>query len=181
MSVLEKSRWWDPSRFEPHLAYLRSLNASQIVDWVLLVPSQTATGALQASVSGSVPLSLARRRRSRPPLFGAVSESFHRQTPKRIAGLAVPGLDPAAEALRGPARGALVLYPVVEADSAAAARELVRADGSIRPEDLVMGFVMVPPPSAEGTGPARVRFRARNADKAGQAVVDVEEQAVDGE
>lgn len=174
LSVLEQSRWWDPSRFEPHLAYLRSLDASQIADWVLLVPSQTVTGALQASVSGSVPLSLARRRRRRPPLFGAVSESFHRQTPKRIAGLAVPGPDPAAEALRGPRRGALVLYPVVEADSSSAARELVRADGSIRPEDLVMGFVMVPPPSAEGTGPARVRFRARNADKAGQAVVDVD-------
>jgi hypothetical protein len=51
----------------------------------------------------------------------------------------VPGPDPVAEAPRARGGGTLVLYAVVEADSASAARELAPADGSIRPEDPVMG------------------------------------------
>ncbi|WP_206189275.1 hypothetical protein, partial [Streptomyces prasinus] len=68
-----------------------------------------------------------------------------------------------------PRRGALVLYPVVEAEPR------ILSDGSVDPRDLVMAFAFVAPPSTARGDRALVRFRAIDSSRAEAAIIDCDD------
>ncbi|WP_436775773.1 Z1 domain-containing protein [Yinghuangia sp. YIM S09857] len=169
LAVMSDLRWWDPTTFSPHLAYLEELGETpgQVDDWVLLLPGQSAQGRTEASILGARPLPLARRNRRRYPLFGAIMNPEHRQAAYRIAGAPESVGDESADRLARPRRGAVVLYPIVEQDPA----ELVVA-GTIDPTKVVMGFALIPPVVAQGAGRELVRFRTRDSSRPNVPIID---------
>ena len=86
LSVLEQLKWSDPTHFEPDLAFLQEIRGS-VDDWILLMP-QRRTGANRV-LPGLGASSVFHRKRSRDPLFQAVSEPRHRHAACRIAGVPV--------------------------------------------------------------------------------------------
>jgi len=108
-----------------------------------------------------------RRKRRRGSLFGAISDPKHRSTARRIAGAEQSIGDAAADALYGPKTGALLVYPVVEADK----------DGeiasSLKPEAVVMAFVAVAPITTRPADRRLVTFVVRDPEHEDDAIVDV--------
>ncbi|MDI2130880.1 Z1 domain-containing protein [Yinghuangia seranimata] len=158
LTLLGGLRWYDRSKFAPHLAYLTELAGRPDVlrDWLLVLPQQ-ARAEKSARILGSDALSLFLRRRRRDPLFGAVSDPEHRQAPHTVAGITDFAGDPTADGYAEPARGALVLYPVVEEGFENAVQ-----DGAIDPGAVVMAFAVVPPVGAVTGDRRQIRFRTRD-------------------
>jgi hypothetical protein len=168
LTVLCDLRWSAPEQFSPHLEFLLDAGREPgtIDDWFVIAPMQTSARRSEARILGHGPFSLARRRRRRGPVFGAIRDPKHVAAAKRLAG--APNLtgNTAVEQNVRPRRGALVLYPVVESDPR------ILSDGSVDPRDLVMAFAFVAPPStAQGDRPL-VRFRAIDSTRAEAAIID---------
>jgi hypothetical protein len=168
MKVLCDLRWSVPSQFSPHLEFLLRAGQSPtaIEDWFVISPLQTSARRREARILGHGPFTPARRTRRRGPLFGAVSEPKHRAAALRIAGAVTTAANPTVEEGCRPRRGALVLYPVVEAELQLA------ADGTVRPCDLVMAFSFVAPAASVGPGRPLVRFRAIDSGRQDAVVID---------
>jgi hypothetical protein len=168
LTVLCDLRWSTPKQFSPHLEFL--LDAGQergtIDDWVVIAPMQTSTRRNEARILGHGPFSLARRKRRRGSLFGAIRDPKHVAAAKRLAGATNLAGNATVEQNVRPRQGALVLYPVVESEPR------ILPDGSVDPRDLVMAFAFVAPPStAQGDRPL-VRFRAIDSTKEEAAIID---------
>ncbi|MFH9686541.1 Z1 domain-containing protein [Streptomyces sp. NPDC017413] len=172
LKVLCELRWSAPSQFSPHLESLLSAGerADGIDDWLMVLPHQTSSRRVEASVLGSRPLSLAHRARRRGDLFGAISEPKHREAALRIAranDAASPPGDGSPESLARERRGVVVLYPVVEEKPPA-----VSPTGAIAPERLVMAFGLVAPRSSTAPQRSLVRFRAVDSTRKNSVIID---------
>ncbi|MET9383428.1 Z1 domain-containing protein [Streptomyces sp. NPDC002928] len=166
LTVLCDLRWSVPEQFSPHLEFL--LNAGRepgtIDDWFVIAPMQASRN--ESRILGHGPFSLARRKRRRGPLFGAIRDPKHVAAAMRLAGATNLTGNATVEQNVRPRRGALMLYPVVESESR------MMSDGSVDPRDLVMAFAFVAPPStAQGESPL-VRFRAIDSTRAEAAIID---------
>lgn len=168
LTVLRDLRWSVPGQFSPHLEFLLDAGreSGTIDDWVVIAPTQTSARRKEARVLGHGPFSLARRRRRRGPLFGAIRDPKHVAAATRLAGASHLTGNAAVEQHVRPRRGALVLYPVVESEPR------ILSDGSVDPRDLVMAFAFVAPPSTARGDRALVRFRAIDSTRAEAAIID---------
>jgi hypothetical protein len=168
LAVLCDLRWSVPQQFSPHLEFLLDAGREPgtIDDWFVIAPTQTSARRNEARILGHGPFSLARRKRRRGALFGAIRDPKHVAAAKRLAGATDLTGNATVEQNVRPRRGALVLYPVVESEPR------IASDGSVDPRDLVMAFACVAPPStAQGDRPL-VRFRAIDSAKAEAAIID---------
>lgn len=172
LKVLCDLRWSVPSQFSPHLESLLSTGegGEGIDDWLVVLPRQTSSRRVEASVLGSAPLSLAHRSRRRGDLFGAIGEPKHREAALRIArasDAAIRAGDETLESLAGDRRGVVVLYPVVEEKPPA-----VSPTGAIAPEHLVMAFGLVAPGSSNAPKRNLVRFRTIDSTRGDFAIIE---------
>ncbi|MFB6664657.1 Z1 domain-containing protein [Streptomyces parvus] len=172
LKVLCDLRWSVPSQFSPHLESLLSTGegGEGIDDWLVVLPRQTSSRRVEASVLGSAPLSLAHRSRRRGDLFGAIGEPKHREAALRIArasDAAIRSGDETLESLAGDRRGVVVLYPVVEEKPPA-----VSPAGAIAPEHLVMAFGLVAPGSSNAPKRNLVRFRTIDSTRGDFAIIE---------
>ncbi|MCC8478082.1 Z1 domain-containing protein [Streptomyces globisporus] len=172
LKVLCDLRWSAPSQFSPHLESLLSPGegGEGIDDWLVVLPRQTSSRRVEASVLGSAPLSLAHRSRRRGDLFGAIGEPKHREAALRIArasDAAIRSGDETLESLAGDRRGVVVLYPVVEEKPPA-----VSPTGAIAPEHLVMAFGLVAPGSSSAPKRNLVRFRTIDSTRGDLAIIE---------
>ncbi|WP_073216075.1 Z1 domain-containing protein [Streptomyces sp. NBRC 110465] len=172
LMVLCDLRWSVPSQFSPHLESLLSAGegGEGIDDWLVVLPRQTSSRRVEASVLGSAPLSLAHRSRRRGDLFGAIGEPKHREAALRIArarDAAVRSGDETLESLARDRRGVVVLYPVVEEKSPA-----VSPTGAIAPEHLVMAFGLVAPGSSNAPKKNLVRFRTVDSTRGDSVIIE---------
>ncbi|MFF8634432.1 Z1 domain-containing protein [Streptomyces pilosus] len=171
LTVLCDLRWSVPAQFSPHLEFLLDAGreGGTIDDWVVIAPLQTSTRRSEARVLGHGPFSLARRKRRRGSLFGAIRDPKHVTAVTRLAGASHLTGNSAVEQHVRPRRGALVLYPVVESEPR------ILSDGSVDPRDLVMAFAFVAPPSTARGDRALVRFRAIDSTRAEAAIIDLDD------
>nr|WSU78631.1 Z1 domain-containing protein [Streptomyces anulatus] len=172
LKVLCDLRWSVPSQFSPHLESLLSAGerGDGIDDWLVVLPRQTSSRRVEASVLGSRPLSLAHRARRRGDLFGAISEPKHRGAALRIARANDVGRqagDENVESLARERRGVVVLYPVVEEKP-----PTVSPAGAIAPERLVMAFGLVAPRSSTSPQGNLVRFRTVDSTQKNSVIID---------
>ncbi|MEU6614938.1 Z1 domain-containing protein [Streptomyces parvus] len=172
LKVLCDLRWSVPSQFSPHLESLLSTGegGEGIDDWLVVLPRQTSSRRVEASLLGSAPLSLAHRSRRRGDLFGAIGEPKHREAALRIARAsdrAIRSGDETLESLAGDRRGVVVLYPVVEEKPPA-----VSPTGAIAPEHLVMAFGLVAPGSSSAPMRNLVRFRTIDSTRGDFAIIE---------
>ncbi|MEU6935460.1 Z1 domain-containing protein [Streptomyces rubiginosohelvolus] len=172
LKVLCDLRWSVPSEFPPHLESLLSAGeqGEGIDDWLVILPRQTSSRRVEASVLGSTPLSLAHRSRRRGDVFGAIGEPKHREAARRIARAndeASRSGDKTLESLARDRRGVVVLYPVVEEKPPA-----LSPTGAIAPEDLVMAFGLVAPGSSSAPKRNLVRFRTIDSTRGDFAIIE---------
>lgn len=165
LSTLEELRWSDLTHFEPDLAFLTEIHGS-VDDWILLMP-QLRTGANRI-LAGLGASSVFYRRRSRDPLFQAISDPKHRHAARRIAGVPVNESyeDGVADDLHAYRRGAFIVYPIVEhrldvADSGA----------EIPSGNCIVGLRIVAPNSVRRPDAPYVRFRVHLEDRASEIIV----------
>ena len=158
-SALVRMRWCVSGYFAADLRYLEELKES-VKDWVVVMPQVQSEAELPelGGVRGYM-----RRKRSRPPLFQAISDPKHRGAAERIAGLQDYD-DPLAESLRAVGRGAVILYPMVEASAEPVGNELAKGR-------CILAFRMVPPAEEGGARRPLVEFEARNSAFRSLAIV----------
>ncbi|MGD6745239.1 Z1 domain-containing protein [Streptomyces sp. BH106] len=168
MKTLCDLRWSLPSQFSPHLEFLLGAGSglTAIDDWCVIAPMQTSARRREARILGHGPFTPARRARRRGALFGAISEPKHRAAALRIAGALTEVGNPTVEEHVRPRRGAVLLYPVVEAEPQ------LSPDGTMAPEELVMAFSFVAPASSVGAGRPLVRFRTIDSSRQDAVVID---------
>ena len=173
LPALEQLRWSDPIHFEPDLAFLQEIRGS-VDEWILLMP-QRRKGANRA-LPGLGASSVFHRRRSRDPLFQAISEPRHRYAAQRIAGVPVdkPYEDSVADGLHVGRRGAVIVYPIVE-------HPLNGTDlgNEIPSSACVIGLRIVAPNSVRRPDTPCVRFRVHLEDRANEIIVPNPEASVD--
>ncbi|MGW0644561.1 Z1 domain-containing protein [Streptomyces badius] len=172
LKVLCDLRWSVPSQFSPHLESLLSTGEGSegIDDWLVVLPRQTSSRRIEASLLGSAPLSLAHRSRRRGDLFGAIGEPKHREAALRIArasDAASRSGDQTLQSLAGDRRGVVVLYPVVEEKP-----PVLSPTGAIAPEHLVMAFGLVAPGSSSAPKRNLVRFRTVDSTRRDFAIIE---------
>lgn len=171
MKALCDLRWSLPSQFSPHLEFLLGAGSdlTTIDDWCVIAPMQTSARRREAHILGHGPFTPARRARRRGSLFGAISEPKHRAAALRIAGALTEVGNPTVEEHVRPRRGAVLLYPVVEAEPQ------LSPDGTMPPEELVMAFSFVAPESSVGAGRPLVRFRTVDSSRQDAVVIDTDD------
>ncbi|MFE6037630.1 Z1 domain-containing protein [Streptomyces sp. NPDC056452] len=163
VSILSALEWERPELFRPHLTYLSQLDGrlAKVDDWLVIVPQLSRSNRTEASILGSVPLSLARRsRQAGKTVFGRISGVEHRTSAQRI----IDG--PGSEDLSiSPSTGVMLLYPVVEgrndAETASAAPH-----GVADPSKVTMAFTLIPPKSAIDSTRQLLRFQAKDSSHA---------------
>ncbi len=164
IEMLKRLRWQPHDHFAADLTWLSGLEPPQIEDWAIILP-QHAGGGPRSAIYGEGPLSVFRRHRRRDPLFGAISDPKHRFASDRIAGVGEFS-DPLADSLQRPRRGALLVYPIVEAGDDQAVPAAL-ADG-----DVVIALVFVAPESTGSPDGTLVRFVVRDSSRSDEPIVD---------
>ncbi|MFK4064888.1 Z1 domain-containing protein [Streptomyces sp. NPDC029674] len=173
VSLLGTLEWERPGHFAPHLTYLSQLDGTlaRVDDWLIVAPQLSSVGRVEASILGSVPLSLVRRRRQQGKVsFGRIAGLEHRSAALDLVGAGNSPTDGGLQPLVGPHRGVVLLYPVVEADSEAEVRAAA-ADGAADPSRVIMAFTLIPPKSAIDSGRQLVRFRTKDSSQYGEAII----------
>ncbi|MGW1600945.1 Z1 domain-containing protein [Streptomyces eurythermus] len=174
LGVLSQLEWERPGHFDPHLTYLSQLDGSlaKVDDWLLISPRLAANTRVEASVLGSVPLSLVRRsRQTGKTSFGRIASVEHRTAAQRLIDEASSAHDSVGGGISvSPRTGVVLLYPVVEGDSHSDVQAAVR-NGAADPSKIVMAFTLIPPASAASSDRRLVRFRARNSRHGDEATV----------
>ncbi|MEE1941652.1 Z1 domain-containing protein [Streptomyces sp. TRM 70361] len=163
--VLSALEWEREGIFQPHLRYLVQLDGrlATVNDWLLISPQLAHGSRVEASVEGSVPLSLVRRsRQAGKPSFGRIASVEHQAAAQRLINTAAdPASGPATGPAVGPNTGVALIYPVVEGKKEDDVRAAV-SRGKADPAKVVMAFTLVPPESAIGSSRRLVRFQAKN-------------------
>ncbi|MFE9634833.1 Z1 domain-containing protein [Streptomyces sp. NPDC006463] len=164
VSVLRKLEWEGDNHFAPHLSYLAKLDGelAKVDDWLLVAPQTTSSRRVEASVLGSAPTSLVRRRRQFEKVaFGRISGMEHRRWAESVIREAGEDVSSSrADALSvGPRTGIVLLYPVVDATNDAGLLSAV-TDGTADPKQVIMAFTVVSPTTANDSSNRLLRFRA---------------------
>ncbi|MEU3343552.1 Z1 domain-containing protein [Streptomyces sp. NPDC006700] len=177
LSVLAQLEWERPGHFDPHLTYLRQLDGTlaKVDDWLLISPRLAKSTRIEASVLGSLPLSLVRRsRQTGKTSFGRIASVEHRSAAQRLIDEA--SSSPAAAAGQpvtvGRTTGVMLLYPVVEGGSHSDVQAVVR-NGVADPSKVVMAFTLIPPASAISSDRRLVRFKAKDSRHRDSATIPV--------
>jgi hypothetical protein len=167
VELLNRLRWAPSDHFAADLEWLRKLKPEQIEDWVLILPQHARAGT-RCTVLGHGPLSVFRRERRRPPLFGAISDPKHRSAAHRIAGASGDGAisDPLTDELHQERRGAMLLYPVIEMS------EDQEVPDELQPSQVIVAFVLVAPMSTGSPDKALVRFVVRDTTHADEPIIE---------
>jgi hypothetical protein len=174
LSVLSKLEWEAEGIFRPHLGYLEQLDGRLAIvnEWLLISPQLSGSDRIEASVLGSVPLSLVRRTpQAGKPSFGRIAGVLHREVAQGLIDTAdgsetLPVVGPAV----GPHTGVALIYPVVEGKNDSDVRAAITG-GVADPRDLVMAFTLIPPRSAIGSSGRLVRFQVKDSRHHGEAIV----------
>lgn len=164
VAILKKLRWEPEDHFKADLTWLDGLDATQIEDWVVILPQHSGKGA-KATIAGYGPLSVFRRRRRRDPLFGAISDPKHRFAADHIAGVGDLA-DPLADLLHQARRGAVLIYPIVECDHDD------EVPTELDAEDVVVALVFVAPESTGSPDGTLVRFVVKDTAQQDEPIVD---------
>ncbi|MEU2679131.1 Z1 domain-containing protein [Streptomyces sp. NPDC007107] len=163
VSVLGALEWDRPELFRPHLTYLSQLDGrlAKVDDWLVIVPQLSRSNRTEASILGSVPLSLARRsRQAGKAVFGRISGVEHRTSAQRIIdGPGSPDLS------ISPTTGVMLLYPVVESQNDAETSSAA-PHGVADPSKVTMAFTLIPPKSAIDSSRQLLRFQAKDSSHA---------------
>ncbi|MGW7447634.1 Z1 domain-containing protein [Kitasatospora sp. NPDC054795] len=173
LAVLSSLEWEHEGHFQPHLNYLAQLDGrlATVEDWLLIAPQHSQSSRIDASVAGSVPMSLVRRSRQEgKPSFSRIAGVEHQQLAKRLIEAAA---DPAAEpgGGAGPRTGVALLYPVVEGKTEADVAAAV-SRGEADPSKVVVAFTLIPPESATDSTRRLLRFQARDSRHRDSAIVE---------
>ncbi|MFE7813204.1 Z1 domain-containing protein [Streptomyces sp. NPDC057433] len=171
ISVLSQLEWERPQYFDPHLTYLRQLDGTlaQVDDWLLISPRLASDNRVEASVLGSVPLSLVRRSiQVGKSSFGRIASVEHRTAAQQL----IDGAATGTASKIGAKTGVALIYPVVEGGSSDSVRAVVR-NGVADPAKIVMAFTLIPPKSATSTDHRLVRFRAKDSRHLSEATIPV--------
>ncbi len=165
LASLRELRWSYIDHFDPDLAFLEEISGFTD-DWVLLMP-QLKKG-MKRILPGIGMRSVVYRKRSRDPLFQAISDPKHRHAACRIAGVreAAPHPDTIADGLHTARRGALIVYPIVEQHL-----EPPDTETEIQERSCIIGFRIVAPNSARGPSTPYVQFKVRNEERAREIIV----------
>ncbi|QQC89474.1 Z1 domain-containing protein [Streptomyces alfalfae] len=176
VSLLAQLEWERPGHFVPHLTYLRQLDGTlaKVDDWLVLAP-QLSSGSAKASILGSAPLSLVRRSRQPGKVsFGRIAGLEHRNVAQAlIDDAASDGMQSAITShgqLMTPARGVVLLYPVVEGNDQADVRA-VAADGVADPSQVIMACTLIAPKGANDQARRLVRFRTKDSSHHADPIV----------
>ncbi|MGW5768437.1 Z1 domain-containing protein [Streptomyces longwoodensis] len=176
VGVLSQLEWERPGHFDPHLTYLSQLDGTlaKVDDWLLISPRLAANTRVEASVLGSVPLSLVRRSRQGDKIaFGRIASVEHRMAAQRLIDNARAASTPLGqEGGIGATTGVALLYPVVEGDNHGHVQAAVR-NGTADPSKIVMAFTLIPPTSAVSGDRRLVRFRAKDSRHSNDAIIPV--------
>jgi hypothetical protein len=167
VELLNRLRWAPSDHFAADLEWLRKLKPEQIEDWVLILPQHARAGT-RCTMLGHGPLSVFRRERRRPPLFGAISDPKHRSAAHRIAGASSEGAvsDPLTDELYQERRGAMLVYPVIEMG------EDQEVPDELQPSQVIVAFVLVAPMSTGSPDKALERFVVRDTTQADEPIVE---------
>lgn len=166
LAALRSLTWTSNHHFEPHLAYFVE-TAALVDDWFVVLPQQSRRKQLR-NLPGLGQCSIFERKRSRDPLFQAISDPKHRSAVLRVAGARASYADAIVEEYVRPRRGALLVYPIVEEklDPPVSSEEL-------EPRSVVLGLTIVAPTSARLPGSQLIEFTTRNKAQEKAAIVDV--------
>lgn len=173
LDIVKGLVWARQDLFDPHLAYLAdSSDAGCATDsWALIVPQTSGRSSLRASILGSQPLTLVERGRNARGVFNRVSGVTHRQSAERIAGLhPLSEDDPFAGQFHQPRRGAVLLYPVVNAEQGDPMS--LAAGSDIDPGNVIMAAAFIPAAGAGRRPVPFVRFRAKDKTRRGEAIIE---------
>lgn len=165
IAMVKAVRWVPEDHFAADLKWLERLSDRQIQDWVVILPQHAGAGP-RASVLDLGELSIFRRQRRRDPLFGAISDPKHRSAADRIAGFGAPLDDPLTERLHRSKRGAVLLYPVVEAPEGTDLPE------HLGPDEVVLALVFFAPLSTGSSDRTLVRFVVHDRSKSDEPIID---------
>ncbi len=162
--ALRSLRWISVHHFEPDLKYLTDCS-DMVDDWFVVLPQQSRRKQAR-TIEGLGQRSIFERKRSRDPLFQAISDPKHRPAVLRVAGALDPYGDLVVEEYVQGRRGALLVYPICEERL-----EPPISDEVVDSRTLVLGLTIVAPATARLSGRRLVEFTTRNkADE--RAVVD---------
>jgi hypothetical protein len=165
ISILRELRWMPEDHFAADLKWLEGLSASQISDWVIVLP-QLAGDSSTRSIFGMPRSVHERSRREERVLFSGIADPKHRLCADRLASNAAAGDDVEAAKLRARLRGGVLIYPVFDTTGGKTLPERVNA------EQLVMGLVIASPQSTGSPDQPLIRFRAIDPTRASQPIID---------
>ncbi|WP_259316474.1 Z1 domain-containing protein [Kitasatospora xanthocidica] len=172
LAVLSGLEWEHEGYFQPHLRYLAQLDGrlATVEDWLLIAPQHSQSSRIEASVAGSVPMSLARRSRQEgKSSFSRIAGVEHQLLAK---GLIDAAADPAeADGAVGPRTGVALVYPVVEGKTEADVQDAV-SRGEADPSKVVMAFTLIPPRTATDSTRRLLRFQAKDSRHGDSAIVE---------
>ncbi|MFC6130798.1 Z1 domain-containing protein [Streptomyces spororaveus] len=171
LSVLSGLEWAREGIFRPHLRYLAQLDGrlATVDDWLLIAPQAVQDDRVEASVLGSVPLSLARRSRQEgKSSFSRIAGVEHKKAALQM--IEVAALESDRSPVVGARTGVALIYPVVEGTEEADVRAAV-SRGNADPAKVVMAFTLIPPKSAIDSSRRLVRFQAKDSRNEDDAIV----------
>lgn len=163
--------WMTPTYFKPDLNFLEEAGKGRIDDWLVIVPLMRDHVSSAVMLPGLGRRSVFERNREEGKSFGAISEPRHRVPAEFIAGVELVDVgDPVIESYASPARGAVLLYPVVTKG-----HPKVEQD-ALDPSDVFMCFELWSPVSSCPPNSRLVQFRVRNPSHEDWAIVDTANQ-----
>lgn len=113
VTALSSVHWMSPAYFQPDLNFLEE-GKGRIDDWLVIVPLMRDHLSSAVMLPGLGRRSVFERNRQEGKSFGAISEPRHREPAKFIAGVELADVgDQVIASYASPARGAILLYPVV--------------------------------------------------------------------
>jgi hypothetical protein len=166
VTALGALSWMTHTYFEPDLKFLEETGPGHIDDWLVIVPLMRDHLNDAKMLADLGRRSIFERSRQEGKSFGAISEPRHREPAKFIAG--VEGVDVDDQVIKSyasPARGAILVYPVVTKG-----HPKVKED-ALDPSDVYMCFELWAPLSSWPAGRRLVQFRVRNRALEDSAIV----------
>ncbi len=156
LNALAGLSWLENGYFDPDLAYVREITGDPVAEWVIVAPQQKDSRELNGVGLRSV--ASRQRRAGRGGLFGALSDPKHRPPAARIVGARPSWGDDYIDSLVSEKHGAMLVYPLVDAD----------ADNE---DEIIVAFTLFAPPSAQPANGQVVQFRARDNGRPKAAIV----------
>ncbi|MFJ2741644.1 Z1 domain-containing protein [Streptomyces sp. NPDC087440] len=160
LGVLSGLDWEDEGTFmAPHLAYLSQLDGklAKVDDWLVITPHLTSGYHVEAQLHGQ-PLPLHRRTRDDKKPFNRIASADHRMYAQQLTDAATQGTPLDSSLSVGPHRGVALLYPVIEAPTHDALKQIA-ASGTVNPSQTIMAFTLTPPRSAIDSKRKLLRYR----------------------